>query len=582
MLNCIGMIFVRYRFPTSLPSYRGEPVVTKTNPVHTDEFQNIGQHSFEEFIEMARLFHNYPAPGLLIGGYMVAEAQRCMPEGTLYEAIAETSWCLPDAIQMLTPCTVGNGWMRIINFGIYAMSLFDKFTGEGVRVWLDLNKIPQDSEIRTWFLKSKSKQEQDSDLLRRQIGMAGPGILSIRPITLSKQQLSKRSKGVIAMCPVCKEAYPAVHGSVCRSCRGESPYVQVAGAPSGVLFPLPSQVRTINAQDALGKQAAHDMTQIIPGEDKGAAFRKGQVFDIGDLCRLQQMGKSNVFVQEEELDGDWVHEDDCAKAFAEALAGQGVVAKGAPHEGKVTLVAEQDGLLRVDRQRLKSFNLSPGVMAASRNGWSLVRKDAEIGGTRAIPLYMERLDFHRAMTTLENGPVFEVLPLRKATVGILITGNEVFSGVIEDRFEEILRTKLTVFDCTVYKVLFAPDDREAIRNAAQELLAGGCELIITTAGLSVDPDDLTRHGLVDAGAHSLLYGAPILPGAMTLIGKIGEARLLGVPACALFFRRTSLDLLLPRLLADVDITRDDLAEMGDGGMCLGCSNCTFPKCPFGK
>lgn len=547
------------------------------------EYRMVGRNTFEEFIEMASLFHNYPAPGLLIGGYMVAEAMQRMPEGVLYEAISETSWCLPDAIQMLTPCTVGNGWMRVLNFGRYAMSLYDKFTGEGVRVWLDLDKIPEDSEIRPWFLKTKAKKDQDSDLLRHQIGMAGADILSIQPITVDASMLVKRSKGEIAVCPMCGEAYPSVHGAVCRSCGGESPYTEQAVADSGVIYSLPKQVRTIRSEDAAGKRAAHDMTQIVPGVDKGAAFRNGQTFAVGDLCRLQQMGKNNVYVQEGEVDPQWVHEDDCAKAFASRLAGKGISAKGEPHEGKVTLQADCDGLLRVDRRRLKSFNLCHGVMAASRKGWTMVRKGAEIAGTRAIPLYLEKPDFDHALEVLGDRPAFDVLPLKKTTVGILITGNEVFNGIIEDRFEDIIRTKLAAFDCcTVFKTVFAPDDREAIRDGARELLDGGCDLIITTAGLSVDPDDLTRHGLVDAGAHSLVYGAPILPGAMTLIGRIGKARLLGVPACALFFRRTSLDLLLPRLLADVDITRDDLAEMGNGGMCLGCSNCTFPKCSFGK
>jgi len=550
--------------------------------LETEAYQNVGQHTFEEFIEMASLFHNYAAPGLLIGGYMVAEAQRYMPEGTLYEAISETSWCLPDAIQMMTPCTVGNGWMRVMNFGLYAMSLYDKFTREGVRVWLDLEKISHDSEIRTWFLKTKAKPDQDSELLRHQIGVAGADILSVEKITLNRSLLVKRNKGKISVCSMCGEAYPSAHGPICRSCRGESPYEGNLKAESTILYPLPKQVRKVGAEGALGKKAVHDMTQIIPGTDKGAAFRNGQTFDVGDLCRLQQMGKNNIFVQEEELDEQWVHEDDCARSFAEAMAGKGIAPREDPHEGKVTLKAEHDGLLFVDTQRLKAFNLAPGVMAASRKGWTLVRKGAEIAGTRAIPLYMQRDQFECAQDVLTAGPIFEVLPLKQAKVGILITGNEVFNGTIEDRFEEIIRAKLTAFNCSVYKAVLVPDDREVIRVAALEMLEGGCDLIITTAGLSVDPDDVTRHGLVDAGAHSLTYGAPILPGAMTLIGKIGSARLLGVPACALFFQRTSLDLLLPRLLADVDISRNDLAEMGEGGMCLGCTNCTFPKCPFGR
>jgi formylmethanofuran dehydrogenase subunit E len=531
---------------------------------------------------MATLFHNYPAPGLLIGGYMVEEAKRHILEGTLYEAISETSWCLPDAIQMLTPCTIGNGWVKVMNFGLYAMSLYDKYTGEGVRVWVDLDKIDDDSEIKTWLLKLKPKKDQDSDRLREEIALAGPDILSVRPISIRRELMVKRSKGTIGVCSMCGEAYPAIHGSLCRSCRGESPYADETGLEAPVVFPLPAQVRPMDAEEAVGKTAVHDMTQIEPGVSKGAAFRKGQVLEAGDLCRLHQMGRNRVYVQDAELGEEWVHEDDCAKAFAGAMAGDGVAIGGDPHEGKVALKAENDGLFRVDTDLLHAFNLCPGVMAASRNGWTVVKKGTELAATRAIPLYLERRLFDRSMAVLEDGPIFSVTPLKKAKVGVLITGDEVFSGKIEDRFEGIVRGKLHALGCTLHRAVIVPDNREAIRDAAKELLADGCELIITTAGLSVDPDDVTRHGLVDAGAHDLLYGAPILPGAMTLVGRIGDARLLGVPACALFFKTTSMDLLLPRLLADLGITRDDLAKLGEGGMCLGCANCSFPKCPFGK
>ncbi len=551
----------------------------------TANFKKIGQHTFDEYIEMATLFHNYPAPGLILGGYMVEEARRHIPEGTLFEAISETSWCLPDAIQMLTPCTIGNGWVRVMNFGLYALSLFDKHTGKGVRVWLDLKKIPKDSEMLTWYLKLKPKHEQDSDKLLREIGEAGADTCSVRPITIRAEQLYKRSKGAIGECPVCHEAYPIAHGPVCRSCKGESPYVSETmkdGSP--VIYPIPKSVSTVAAKDAVGNHFAHDMTRIEPGCSKGAVFRKGQVFKAGDLCRLEHMGRNNLYVEDAEVGADWVHEDDCARAFSAAMAGPGVTPSGKPHEGKVTLQAEHDGLLKVNSDALHAFNLCPGVMAASRVGWTLVKKGAEVAGTRAIPLYLQKEQYSRALSTLKAAttPFFSVLPLRKARVGVLITGNEVYTGKIEDRFEAVIRKKVTALGSTLHKAILVPDDRKRIADSAQTLLDKGCDIIITTAGLSVDPDDVTRHGLVDAGAHDLLYGVPLLPGTMTLVGKIGNARLLGVPACALFFETTALDLLLPRLLANVDVTRDDLARMGEGGMCMGCANCTFPKCPFGK
>jgi formylmethanofuran dehydrogenase subunit E len=200
-------------------------------------YKMIGSHTFEQFIDLTTQFHNYPAPGLLIGGYMVEEAKRHIPKNTLYEALSETSWCLPDAIQMLTPCTIGNGWLRIMHFGLFALSLYDKYTGKGVRVWLDLDKIPQPSEIMTWLLKRKPKKNQDSDRLRKEIGMFGSDIMSVRTITLQGELLIKRSKGSIARCPVCGEAYPSNHGPTCRSCQGESPYTQAPGQKTSAAFP---------------------------------------------------------------------------------------------------------------------------------------------------------------------------------------------------------------------------------------------------------------------------------------------------------------------------------------------------------
>jgi formylmethanofuran dehydrogenase subunit E len=134
----------------------------------------------------------------------------------------------------------------------------------------------------------------------------------------------------------------------------------------------------------------------------------------------------------------------------------------------------------------------------------------------------------------------------------------------------------------VNETVITQDEISAIRKGIQRLLDAGSDLIITTAGLSVDPDDVTRQALIDTGVQDMLYGAPILPGAMTLIARIGSVPVFGVPACALYFKTTSLDLLLPRLLAGLPVTRLDLAQMADGGFCLNCKKCTFPKCPFGK
>lgn len=191
---------------------------------------NIGPYSIDDYMHLIKAFHGNLAPGLIIGGFMVDLAKRNLPDETLFDAISETSACLPDAIQLLTPCTIGNGWLKIINLGRYALSLYDKYTGEGVRVFMDPSKIETWPEIRNWFYKLKTKKEQDAGRLRDEIIDAGQDILSIRQVIIEGTYLGKKGKGAIANCPLCREAYPAKDGPRCLACQGNSPY---QGEPLG-------------------------------------------------------------------------------------------------------------------------------------------------------------------------------------------------------------------------------------------------------------------------------------------------------------------------------------------------------------
>jgi formylmethanofuran dehydrogenase subunit E len=543
--------------------------------------ERIGRYSYDEFVQTVTSFHGYPAPGLIIGGFMVDLALSRMPEGILLDAISETPTCLPDAVQLLTPCTIGNGWLKVINLGRFALSLYEKYEGEGVRVYLDPVRMKQWPEIKTWLYKLKPKREQDKERLMEEIRKAGRDLCSVQNIRVEPRYLGKKSRGAVGDCPSCGEPYPLQDGGICRGCQGEAPYLSQDQRRdrSGGSEP---RLKAVPAAEAVGKHALHDMTRIVPGESKGPAFLKGHEISVGDLCRLQQMGRNSVYVREgNELSGEWVHEDEAATAFAEAMAGEGIDCACPPREGRVNLIAARDGLLMLNENRLQRFNSVPGVICASRRAYTLVAQGRSVAATRAIPLYLPRRNFEEARGILSGPPLFQVLPLRKTRVGILITGNEVVQGLIEDRFLPIISAKVEKLGSTVVASKIVPDDREAIAASIGAFRDDGVDLLITTAGLSVDPDDVTRQGLIDAGAEDLLYGAPVIPGGMLLLARMGEVSVIGVPACALHFKSTSFDLILPRVLAGVAITRRDLARMGHGGLCLGCKTCTFPKCPFG-
>ena len=337
----------------------------------------------------------------------------------------------------------------------------------------------------------------------------------------------------------------------------------------------------IKLEDAVGTELAHDITEIRPGEFKGPAFHKGHTVCNEDLCHLQKLGKNSLYIIN--LDKDEIHENEAAAILADALAGDGIAWKNEPHEGKINLHASADGLLKVDTEALAAFNMVEEVMCATLHNHSLVKKGEKVAATRAIPLVMKRVAIERAAAIArQNGAVLSIKTLQQAKVGLVITGNEVFHGLIEDRFAPILSEKVIALGSKVDGIAFAPDDEEQISKAICNHLDRGCNLIMLSGGMSVDPDDVTRKGIRMAGATEMHYGSAVLPGAMFLVAYMGNVPLLGVPACGLYHRITVLDLVLPRILAGERVGKNELAFLGHGGLCKDCPECSYPHCSFGK
>ncbi|MBU0513564.1 MAG: molybdopterin-binding protein [Proteobacteria bacterium] len=332
-------------------------------------------------------------------------------------------------------------------------------------------------------------------------------------------------------------------------------------------------------EKAVGTVLAHDVTEIVPGLRKGPAFKKGHKVSAADVERLARLGKKNLYVLR--MGPDDLHEDEAAEMMFEALRGKNVEPSGPPSEGKINFVAAVDGLLVIDVDALINFNRLEGVICSTRHSHTLVRRGEEVGGTRAIPLVIHREVIQEACRRAGEG-VIQVRPLTAARAGVIITGSEVYEGLIEDRFAPVIAAKIGQLGGRVTEVILAPDDEEAIGRAIHKLLDQGVNLLVLTGGMSVDPDDVTRMAVRGAGGRDLVYGSPVLPGAMLLYGRIADVPVLGLPACVMYFRTTVFDLVLPRVLAGLTITREDLARLAHGGFCLTCETCRWPMCPFGK
>ena len=339
--------------------------------------------------------------------------------------------------------------------------------------------------------------------------------------------------------------------------------------------------KSIPVDQAVGMVLPHDITEIVKDKFKGCAFKKGHIIRQEDIEHLRRLGKDHIYVLK--LTDNEIHENEAARLMAAALAGSGTAYSDEIVEGKVAIRAAHDGLLKINKEALYRFNLLGEVMCSTLHTNTPVKKGEQVAASRLIPLLGERSLVAQAVSIAGAGEkMVRVLPLACVKAGLVITGSEVFYGRIEDRFEQVLRSKLAELGSRVAMVGFAPDDPAKIAAEIQKCLAAGADLIVTSGGMSVDPDDVTRMGIQEAGAVDMVYGTPVLPGAMFLVARIGTVPVLGLPACGMFHNITVFDLILPRILTGETIGRKEFADMGHGGLCRNCKHCRYPVCNFGK
>lgn len=340
------------------------------------------------------------------------------------------------------------------------------------------------------------------------------------------------------------------------------------------------EIRTV---DAVGQILCHDITQIIKDQKKGVLFKKGHVVREEDIPALLSVGKEHLFVWEKKE--GMLHENEAAEILYKISAGEHMHGSEIK-EGKIELIADCDGLLKIRRDALQAVNSLGEMMIASRHGDFPVRKGDKIAGTRIIPLVIEKEKMDRAEEAAGESPIFSILPFQNKKAGIVTTGSEVQKGLIKDTFTPVLREKLDEYACSVVGQTTPGDDRKQITEDILKFIREGADLVICSGGMSVDPDDRTPGAIKDTGAEIVTYGAPVLPGAMLLLAyyktEDRTVPILGLPGCVMYAKRTVFDLLLPRVMADDRICAKEISAYGEGGLCLNCQTCTFPNCGFGK
>jgi hypothetical protein len=339
-------------------------------------------------------------------------------------------------------------------------------------------------------------------------------------------------------------------------------------------------LRKVKLDEAVGMVLGHDVTKVIPGKFKGPAFRRGHIIKSEDIPELLSIGKEHIYVME--LEEGEVHEEEAAIRIAGAIGGAGVEFS-TPKEGRVNLKAKAYGLLKINATLLKEINSLEEILVATLHNNTVCHPGMIVAGTKIVPLFTTETKLIEVEKMCRVGDkVVEVKPIQKKKIGVVITGNEIFKGIIQDKMGEIIRKKSEALGSAINHQIIVPDDADTIAQAITEAKAKGSEVIVVCGGLSVDPDDVTAEGVRKSGARLISYGAPVMPGAMFLYAMLDDVPVLGASAAVSHNPSTIFDLILPRVLCGERLRREDIIELGHGGLCLNCEKCSFPVCPFGK
>ena len=358
-------------------------------------------------------------------------------------------------------------------------------------------------------------------------------------------------------------------------------------------------MKLIETKDAVGSVLCHDITRIIKGVEKGPVFRKGHVVKEEDIPVLLSVGKEHLYVWEKEE--GILHEDEGAEILRQVCQGGSRedaygdkgerkvfnhMSASLPSEGKIELTAETDGLLKVNGRGLYTVNSFGQMMIATRHGNTAVKKGDKLCGTRIIPLVIEEKKMRameKKLSEVTREPLIRLLPFKKKKYAVINTGSEVFKGRIKDTFTPVIIEKMDSFNAELIGHTACDDDNEAVTAKIKEFLEKGADIVLCTGGMSVDPDDKTPLAIKNTGARVVSYGAPVLPGAMFMLAYTDKGQaVVGLPGCVMYAKRTIFDLVLPRLIADDEVTAEELCSLGEGGLCLNCPVCTYPNCGFGK
>lgn len=327
-------------------------------------------------------------------------------------------------------------------------------------------------------------------------------------------------------------------------------------------------MKKVKVEEAVGLTPGADITKIVPREYKGVLFKRGHVIRKEDIEALRAVGKEYIWVYKERK--GFVHQDEASLRIANSLIDGNLFVSG-PSEGWAYIIAKENGIFLGDKRAIVKVNGFDVAILVTVENFSFVLKNQTVAKCKITSLEIKE----EALKKIENvgkelkkenkSTLRVVVPLIK-NFGIIVTGTEIYNGLVKDASTDKIKEKLKVYGGNVVFNEIVPDDKEKIKEAIKDALNKGAEMIIITGGMGPDPDDVTKLGVKEAGGKILKYGVPVNPATMSLIASIGNIPVIGVSAGFIMFKNSFLDFILPRILVKEKITKKEIASWGFGGM----------------
>ncbi|HEX6488183.1 MAG TPA: hypothetical protein VF137_04800 [Candidatus Dormibacteraeota bacterium] len=319
-------------------------------------------------------------------------------------------------------------------------------------------------------------------------------------------------------------------------------------------------VRAAPGPDAVGKVLTHD----VGGVHKGTVLKPEHLRALAGAAELHLV----------ELEPGDLHEDEAARRLAAAIAGAGVETRE-PVQSQVRLTAARRGLFRADAAAIDAMNAVGPLSVFTLVDGQAVESGEEIAGAKVTPVAVPaRLVEAAEEVAHAHAPVVEVLAFRPLKTVVVAT--EKLKPKARELFRGAVTKKLGWYGAEQLGVHEVARSEAAVRAAYDDAARAGAELILFAGASSIDPLDPAYQELQAAGGEVMQLGAPMHPGSMLWLGRLGAAPVLGVASCAGFGRSTSLDLVLPFVFAYGSADPQHLRRLGPGGLIESGAGRRFP------